>query len=146
MHRKQLVNRINTMRQNLNQAFKGLSELNPSLKLEEIILHKIELEKDKSLKRKLVFYYAGLIGSAAAVLAAIFIFGKAFLESEFLNVASLAFSDAAVVATHWQEFSYSILETFPVINAIAILIPVFALLLSLNMLTSLNNKNYHRYI
>lgn len=134
------------MRQTFNQAFKSLPELTPSPQLEEIILRKIELEKNKSLKRKLVFYYSSLIGSAAAVLATIFIFGKAFLESEFLKVASLAFSDATIVATHWQEFFYSVLETFPVVSAILTLIPVFALLISFNMLQFTLNKNRRKYI
>lgn len=146
MHQKQLPNRISSMKQSLNQLFKNISELNPPSKLEDAILSKIETEKSKLLKRKLLFSYLSLAGSAAAVFATIFAFGRVFLESEFLNVASLAFSDAAIVSAHWQEFFYSILETFPVINTIVILIPVFALLLSLNLLTSLDNKKYHKYI
>ena len=41
----------------------------------------------------------------------------------------LAFSDADVVATHWSDFLFSLLETFPVAETVVLLVPVFVLML-----------------
>jgi hypothetical protein len=135
--------RINNMGQKLSQIFKNIQNIEPTKGLKALIMQKIGFEREKQLKRKLIFSYAGLIGSGLAMLGTIFSFGGAFLHSEFWNLARLLFSDLTIVAGNWSDFLYSLLETFPVVSAIAILIPVFTLFLSFN--TYLNNrKNNYR--
>jgi hypothetical protein len=51
------------------------------------------------------------------------------------------FSDLVIVAENWKAYAYSLAETFPVANAIAILIPIFGLLAFFSFLLSLKNKN-----
>jgi len=128
------------MNQKLSQIFKHIPEVEPSSSLEALINQKIGFQRAKISRRNLIFSYVGLTGSGLAILGAIFSFGGAFLESEFWNLSTLLFSDLAVVAGNWPDFMYSLLETFPVINAIVILIPVFMLFLSFNYYLS-NRKN-----
>ena len=141
-----MINRINNMEQRLKKAFKNISEVNPRPNLERIILRKIELAKKRQLRYKLILTYAGLIGSVAAAIYAGLTYGGSFLQSDFWNLVSLAFSDISTVAQHWQAFLMSLLETFPVMSAIAILVPIVILLLSLGMYLDLNSKQYHKHI
>lgn len=113
--------------------------------MKETVFKMVRREKQRSVKRKLVLSYLGLAASFAAILWSGWVFGGGFIRSDFWNLLSLAASDIAVVASYWQDFSFSLLETFPVINLIAILVPVFALFLSLSAFTDLTN-NKHKYI
>ncbi|PIP26617.1 MAG: hypothetical protein CO140_03985 [Candidatus Moranbacteria bacterium CG_4_9_14_3_um_filter_40_7] len=126
------------MNQKLSQIFKNIAEIEPTAGLEVLIAQKIGFQKERALKRKLIFSYAGLAGSGLAAFGAVFSFGGTILQSEFWNLATLLFSDWLVVMGNWQDFLYSLLETFPVVSAIAILIPIFTLFLSLN--AYLNNR------
>jgi hypothetical protein len=132
------------MSSKISQIFREISEINPPAGLGNLILQKIDLERSKSLQRKIYLSYFGLGGSLAAMLYAILVFGKSFLNSEFWSMLSLAFSDIMVVAAHWNEFADSLMETFPVVNLIAILIPLFTLFLSLNFYLSLARRNNHK--
>ena len=106
----------------LSQIFKDVSQIEPTDGLEALIMQKIGFQREEARKKKLVFSYAGLAGSLLAVFGAIFIFGNAFLQSEFWSLSTLLFSDLIVVAGNWKDFLYSLLETFPVINAIMFLL------------------------
>lgn len=128
------------MKQTLHQAFQCIKEQNPPLYLESVILQKIELEKNKQMKRKLILSYAGFIFSLSALLYIGIYSGSSFLKSDFWNLLSLFFSDVTVVGQHWKDFIFSLLENFPFMHAIAILIPIFTLLMSLNLVMSMKNK------
>lgn len=131
------------MNQKINQVFKNIPEIEPTFGLESRIFRCIELEKTGIAKRNLMFYRAGLFSSLVVFLASALVFGKDVLQSEFFSLISLAFSDAAIVAQNWKEFSYSLLETFPAVYAAIIIVPVFTLLLSFN--GYLNNHNHSRH-
>jgi hypothetical protein len=128
------------MNQKLSQLFKNIEEIKPTQGLESLIMQEISLQRAKALKRKLIFSYLGSAGSGLVMLVAIFSFGGAFWHSEFWSMTSLLFSDLMVVAGNWKTFGYSLMETFPVINVIVILIPAFALFISLVFSVSLRNK------
>lgn len=126
------------MHQKLSQVFKKISEIEPNSGLEALVMQKIGLQQAKIARRNLIFSYLGLAGSGLAIFGSVFSFGGAFLESEFWNLSALLFSDLMIVTGNWKDFMYSLLETFPVINMIVILIPIFTLLLSFN--AYLNNR------
>jgi hypothetical protein len=126
----------------LSQIFKNIPEIEPNSGLEALIMQKIGFQREKALRRKLIFSYLGLVGSSLAIFATVFSFGGAFWQSEFWNLSALLFSDLMVVAGNWKDFMYSLLETFPVINAIVILIPVFTLFLSFNAYLNNRKSNY----
>lgn len=134
------------MTRKLSQIFKNIEQISPSSQLKERVFESIQVEKDRVIKRELMISRFGLAGSVAVFLVAIFTLGGAILQSEFFNIISLAFSDISVVATHWQEFAYSMAESFPTISVVAILIPVLTALWSLSLYFNFKNKNhFHHY-
>jgi len=129
----------------LNQAFKDITSIEPPSNLEAAILCDIKNAQVRQMRRKLVFSEAGLIGSILAVFYTLFAFGQAFIRSEFWSMVSLAFSDAGIVFSHWNDFLYSTMETFPVLTVVIILIPVFSLLISASSYFNLSNKNNFKH-
>lgn len=128
------------MSQKLEQLFKSVSQINPPEKMASAILTRIE----KIQKRKL-WLKAGssFFGAFTSVLTAVYFFatfGKSILESEFWNILSLAFSDVTIVASHYQEFFFSLLETLPALTFALMLIPIFTLLISMHFISEIYNK------
>jgi hypothetical protein len=129
----------------LSQIFKKTKQIEPSSELVGLILKRLEKEKDKQIKRDLFLSYTGLALSFSAGIYVLITFSKTFLQSEFWNMASLLFSDLSIVAGYWKEYAYSLLETFPFMHMIAILIPVFILMLSFNLYSSLKKEMHSRH-
>jgi hypothetical protein len=136
------LSRIIIMTQNLEKIFKKLKNLEPSTGLEAKILKAIILENSRKVSRKLMFSRAGLVASFGALVYTLFIFGKAFLESDFWNLAKLAFSDSGVIVSHASEYSISLLETLPVVEIFAMLIPVLAVMIMLSYYFKFTNNNH----
>jgi len=131
------------MNEKLGQLFKNTRDLEPSAGLEGFILAKIEAIGDRQAKRKLVFSYVGILVSIIAVFYSVAVFGEGVIKSEFWRLMALAFSDLGTVLANWKDFSFSLLETFPVVYMAIIIIPIFTLLLSFN--GYLNNHNHNRH-
>ncbi len=132
------------MSQKLDQIFKQMPEISPTTQLESRIFQAVAVEKDRVIRKRLLISRLGLGASMVVFLAAIFSFGGAILQSEFWSIVSLFFSDMQVVAQNWQDFMYSLLETFPTISVVAVLVPVMTLLFSFSVYLEANNK--HKYI
>lgn len=145
MHLFQHSHRINDMDHRLKQSFKDMKEIEPPLGMKEAVFKMARLEGKRSVRRKLVLSYLGLAASFSALLWSGWTFGSGFVRSDFWNLLSLAASDIAVVSSFWQDFSFSLMETFPAINLMAILIPIFTMFLSLGAFLDLTN-NKHKYI
>ena len=120
------------MTQNIHKLFENLKDHSPSDELRARILKVINAQEQKSMKAKIMLTYAGFASSLAIFVYAVFVFGESLLRSEFWSLAKLIFTDAGVVASHWVDFSFSLLETFPVILAVIFLVPVFMFFLSLS--------------
>jgi len=131
------------MNTNLNQIFKNIPDREPPKNLEDSVFKLIEREKEKKMKINLFLSYLGLASSFSLAFWAIIALGNSFLQSEFWSMLSLIFSDAVLVAQNWEEYAYSLMETFPVVNVIAVLTPVFICLLFFNLLLSFKDK--YRY-
>ncbi len=125
----------------LSQIFKNMHEIKPSIGLNDLIMQKISLERGKQIKRKIFLSYAGITGSALATFFVAASLWDSFFQSEFWSMLSLVFSDLMIVMENWKTYAYSLAETFPVANAVAILIPIFGLLAFLSFFLSLKNKN-----
>ncbi len=125
----------------LSQIFKEMKQIEPGKGLESLIMQKIVLEREKQVKRKLLFSYFGTAASSLMGLYTLVYAGSAFFKSEFWSLLSLAFSDSLIVAGSWKEYLYSLGETLPVINLVAISIPVLGVLLFLNMCIYFKNKS-----
>jgi len=129
------------MNEKLSRIFKEIEQIEPRAGLEGLILQKIDLERERRIKRKLIFSYAGLAVSFIVAFPAILKFGIDIIRSEFWRLFSLIFSDFMIVAGSWKEYLYSLGETLPIINIIAILVPIFGVLMFFNLYFSLK-KNY----
>lgn len=87
-----------------------------------------------AIKQRLVFFSAGVVVSLVAFIP-IFKSAKAALfESGFLQFLSLIVTDFGVVATSWQNFVMSLLETIPAINLAMLFATVFIFWGSLKIL------------
>jgi hypothetical protein len=134
------------MSEKLSQLFKKINEIEPSLELEKTILAHINAENIRKLRWKLMFSKISIGISVAAFLYVFFVMGREFLGSDFANMVSLAFSDLATVAQNWNDYAFSLVETFPALTVGIILLPVFLLMVSFSYYINLVNKSYHRYI
>ena len=130
------------MEYRLNRIFKQIDELDPPAKIAELVLNRIETEKSRLFLAELFLSRVGFAGSLLILFYALFVFGRAIIDSEFWKLASLVTSDLGAVASNWQEFFYSLLETMPVMNLIAILLPAFVLMISFNFYLKLSRYKY----
>jgi hypothetical protein len=128
------------MSQNLHQIFKNIGEIEPTENLSGRIFACVSTEKDRIIKRKLMVSRLGLGTSAVVFLVASFTFGSAISQSEFWSIMSLVFSDMVMVAQNWQDFTFSLLETFPTVSVVAILVPIMTLLFSFSIYLEASNK------
>lgn len=120
------------MKQDLHYVFKSISEIEPSPKLEGLVLSKIQFLKEKQTKRKLIFSYLGLAGSFGSFVLAVFSYGQILFNSDFWNLLKLLATDAGIIFENRNDFVLSLLETFPAASLAIILIPAFVLLVSLS--------------
>lgn len=130
----------------LTQLFQQLSDNGPAIGLEALILRRIAEEKRRQERRRLDTYRAGLVLSSAATAWVAWAFGGAFLNSEFLRMLSLVFSDLQTVAQNWNDFSLSLLETLPAVTLAALLVPLFILFWLTSAYLELQRKNCHKYV
>jgi len=131
------------MSQKLHNFFKNLKNVEPSVGLEGKILKAIALKKSLEVRKKLMFARAGLTVSFGALAYTLFVFGRAFLESDFWNIAKLAFSDSGVIASHIGEYSVSLLETLPVVEIFAMLVPVLLVTAMLSYYFKFTNNKFN---
>ena len=124
------------------QAAKIISEINPPAYLKRVVFERIAKEQRKQIIRKKMFYFSGFSVSIICLLASLLLFGKNIETSDFWSISSLAFSDMQVVAKYWQEYSLSLLETFPVEAMAFILAPMFILLVLAKQYTEFT-RNYN---
>lgn len=125
----------------LNQIFKEIKGIEPSRGLNDLIMRKVVLEREKQIKRKIFLSYSGIAGSALATFFVAVSLWDSFFQSEFWSMLSLLFSDLMIVMENWKTYAYSLAETFPVANVVAILVPIFGLLAFSSFLLSLKNKS-----
>jgi hypothetical protein len=127
------------MSQKLHNLFKNIQEFEPPEGLEGRIVQKIAFENKRQIKRKRALVQGGILVSLFFSVYGGLYFGNAVLESDFWNLAKLLFSDGTVIASFWKSFLLSLLETFPVLYAVAILIPVLVLLLFISLYSKLSD-------
>jgi hypothetical protein len=137
------LTRTNNMTQNLQKIFKNLQNIEPSRGLEGLILKAIASENRQKIAQKLLFARAGLAVSFGALTYTLFVFGRAFLESDFWNLLKLTLSDSGTIAGHFGDFSISLLETLPVLEIFAVLVPVLAVMLMLSWYFKFSNNKFN---
>ena len=123
------------MTQNWDKLFSHYQAPNPSYDLLGKIMTRISEERRLLiLKRRLVVFLAGLLGSIILFIPALKGLISGFSQSGFFQYFSLLFSDAEIITTYWQNYALSLLETLPVMNLILFLAIIFAILELLKLL------------
>lgn len=129
------------MSKSYKKLFTYLNPPEPPGDLFKKIMHRIHEERRLLIiKRRLVIFSISLIGSIVAFIPAFQTVKTGFIESGFTEYLSLLFSDTGIVVTYWQNFTFSLLETLPIMSLVAFLITMLVFLESLKLLAK-NIKN-----
>src|SRR5665213_1733902 len=89
----------------------------PPTGLDRKIMLKIERYERRVLIAKTAGFGTLFLGSLAFMVAAYLNLASALAQSGFLSFTSLFFSDFSVAITNFQDFAFSMLESFPVFSA-----------------------------
>lgn len=123
------------MRKDYEKLFTHLKPLEPPEGLFEKITHHIrEEQRLLTMKRRLVIFSIGIMGSLAAFIPVFKVVQTGFAESGFMQFFSLLFSDFGIVVSYWQNFAMSLLETLPITSLMMLLATVLVFLESLKLL------------
>ncbi len=124
----------------IQEAFRDIEEYEPSETLRSKILLSIEQERVARLSRRRLFSVAGLMISAVVFVGSVVVYGGALLQSDFWTLSSLLFSDLRIIATSFQDFALSLLETLPVVPLFGILAPLSLFFWSISVWLSITDK------
>jgi len=118
------------MGENLKKYF-----INAKYKPQEALAHnvwvKIVTHEKRILHLKIwIFSTAGVL-SLAGLVPAVKALATSFSNSGFYEYLSIAFSSNGSISSFWQELSYSIAESLPVINILFTFALIFILFLSM---------------
>jgi len=116
----------------MNKDLQNLFQENPPKYLKQAVLRRIEIERRKRVFRKKMLFKLGFFACVSAFLFSAIFFGHEILASDFWSISLLAFTDIKTVATYWQEFTLSLMETFPFEATAFVLAPIFMLLVLAN--------------
>lgn len=95
------------------------------------IMSRIQKEERRRTRARLLFFGTLFFVSLFALIPALNELYVEFSQTGFSQFVSLIFSDAGTLAMYWQDFIFSLAESFPVIGTSMVLGSLFALLLSL---------------
>lgn len=116
-----------------NMNSNDIDEIEPSRYLKGAVLGRISREKEKVRFRRIIFFRTGIFFSVCSLAVSGFFFGHEIMTSDFWLIASLGLSDMEHVVNYWQEFCWSLMETFPSTEVAGILFPfLLAMLLIWN--------------
>lgn len=118
------------MNDDYRKLFNKLEQFEPSEKLFNDTLARIDFEKRRSVGFRLMFLGVATTASLAVMILSFQYVAREFYQSGFYQYFSLIFSDGAVIMTSWKEFVLSLAETAPIMKIIIFLSAVFAFLVS----------------
>ncbi len=104
-------------------------ELEPPEYLFGKIINRIKRERQLlNLRKRLMVFSAGAIGSVIAFIPAFSTVRTDLAGSGIIHFISLVFSDFAMTIALWKDFAFSILESLPVISIAVFLAIIFVFL------------------
>ena len=123
------------MREDFEKLFAGLREFEIPPGLYERIAARIEYEKMRIARIRLILFSGAVFGSCIVLIPAFRYAAQDFYQSGFYQYFSLLLSDRAIVMTYWKDFVMSLAESLPFFSATAMLTLFFAFLGSLKYMT-----------
>ncbi|MFZ5363925.1 MAG: hypothetical protein ACOZAG_00355 [Patescibacteria group bacterium] len=131
------------MDKNIEKISENFNLVDPPPGLFDKIMCRIEKErKILTLRRRIIIFSIGLVGSAIAFIPALAYVRTGLVESGFSAFFSLIFSDTEIVLVYWKNFAQSLLETLPVAGLAVFLATIAVFLESLKMLVR-DLKNFY---
>jgi|SRR3989338_7348292 len=122
------------MQENYQKLFQNLETPNASSNLLVKIMSKLDLESQKiSLKRRLFVFGLFTLATAVALVPAIKLVISRLNTSGFSAFFSLLFSDFSLILRDWQAFFASLLEAFPIMSFVVLLISLLLFIQALKL-------------
>jgi len=121
--------------QNNPQNQRNLTEFEIPAGLFEKVMRRIELEKKAQiLRRYFIFTSVSFVAALILIFPAWRAFRSNIAQTGFNQYISLLFLDSKTVLANWQDYSLTLLESLPIINAILLLAAIFAILFTLKLI------------
>ncbi|MBP9727880.1 MAG: hypothetical protein KBD27_00720 [Candidatus Moranbacteria bacterium] len=124
----------------LEKTFEAIVREEPSQLLRASILTKIGLLQSRKERHQKWFSLGMLSLSILLFSLGVYQYGQTLLQSDFLRLLSLLFSDLGVLIGSFQYFSYSLLETLPIVPLLVLLVPVVFFFWSMSLFLALSEK------
>ena len=128
------------MKPSLASLFRSLPETELPSGLEGRIFERITLLRLREARFAMMFSYARLLVSGVLSAVSVFFVGSTILESDFIHVVSLFLSDMTLLAQYGNSIFWFLLETFPVVPVVFLLMPIFLLSISVSLHVASLNK------
>ena len=118
-------------------ATNQLQNLDVPADLFDKVMLRLDFEQRlRVVRRHLIAATTSLVALVALVIPVWNSFQLNLSQSGFMDYLSLGFYDFKSVALQWQDFSFSLLESFPIVSAVELLTVVLALLLILKLVVT----------
>lgn len=112
--------------------FDGVRPVAPPAYLFDQIVQCLNIKKEiAAVKRKIVCFSIGLVGSMGLFFTALIFFGESLIDSEFFELFSVFISSPAVLFANWQDFGLFFFESLPSVHLAIFLASLFVVLQSL---------------
>ncbi len=110
----------NSFEETVYLAVKDSQAVPPSAKLAERVILAIEEKRRFYAFVKMVVYSFVAVASSVGLVIAWRIEGASIINAKAISLLSLLFSDFGVIASYWQDYAFSLLESLPVVSIIVI--------------------------
>lgn len=127
---------------NYKKLFQKLEQMEPSEKLRDGILTRIDFEKRRSAMIRLAFLGTLATASFTAMILFFQDLMREFYQYGFYQYFSLIFSDGSVVMSYWKELTLSLAESAPLIEITILLAMILVFLVSLKLAIKNIGVNY----
>lgn len=137
MHPNQKNQRIRYHMEGKKQLF---NILEPKNDLKVSIIKKIKREELKRSILKIGLSSFVSLGSAVSVVFLLVNIIKDYYRSGLSEYVSLMFSDGSALVSYWQSYVMSLIETLPIFTITLVLISIWILTVSLNLVLSFSKN------
>ncbi len=127
----------------VEQAFRSIAEEEPRLSLRADILMQIDLLQSRQAYHQKRLSLAMIVFSLGVFFVGVYQYGLTLIQSDFWTLLSLIFSDLGVLMSSLQDFSYSLLETLPLVPLLALLAPIVLFFWSMSLLLAVSEKRQY---
>lgn len=116
------------MRKDCERLFDGLRRADPPARLLSAIITRINIAKRRTAIIKFALCSSASFLSSLVIVVACVWAAQSFYETGFEEYVRLMVSDSALVATYWQDFILSLVESLPILEVALLLLATLSFL------------------